>query len=72
MCFFGAEMNAIENHIADFQNLAANVKMIQEQEHSVCLHFFLIPLVMAGCTRKDFMCITFGCSLRSAHLYFAI
>ena len=26
--------------------------------------FFLMPLVMVGCTRKDFLCITFVCPFR--------
>ena len=44
--FFGAEMKIIVKKIGTL----------------TCLFtFFLMPLVMVGCTRKDFLCITFVC-----------
>ena len=61
--FFGTEMNAIENHIAPLlRNLAANVlKWYKNRSTHMFVYIFLMPLVMAGCTRKYFLCITFGC-----------
>ena len=52
--FFGAEMNATENHI--YQTLAANVlKWYKNRSTHLFVYIFLMPLVMAGCTRKDFL-----------------
>ena len=52
-------------HCPIFQNLAANVfKWYKNRSTHLFVYIFLMLLVMAGCTHKDFLCITFGCPLR--------
>ena len=54
-----------EPHCPIFQNLAANVfKCYENRSTHLLVYLFLMPIVMAGCTRKDFLCITFDCPLR--------
>ena len=63
------KMKVIENHtthIARFsQNLVANMlKCYDNRNTYLFVYLFLMPLVMAGCNSKYFLCITFGCPLR--------
>ena len=62
--FFGAEINVFTTSPDSPKSSCKHVKMMQEQEHSPVYLHFLMPWVMAGCTRKDFLSIAFGFLLR--------
>ena len=60
-----------EPHCLIFPNLAANVvKCYKNRNTYLFVYLFQMPLVIAGCARKDFLCITFGCPLRHYQVRF--